>query len=69
MRERRTVDRGIESRRANEPRCDVLASEMLARYLTRAIDRADRGAVETHLKGCDDCWAVLESTYKLFTAH
>ena len=69
MRERRSVDRGIEGRRVIEPCCEVLASETLARYLTRAIGKADRGAVEAHLKGCDDCWAILESTYKLFTAH
>ncbi len=69
MRERRSADRGIDSRRIYEPRCDVLASETLARYLTRSIAKPELGLVEAHLKGCDECWAVLESTYKLFTAH
>lgn len=66
MRERRTVDRGIESRRTIVPQCNVLDSETLARYLMRAIDRKDVSKVETHLEGCDDCWATLESTYRLF---
>lgn len=69
MRERRTVDLGIEGRRANAPRCDLLASETLARYLMRSIAKDEIGLVEAHLKGCDECWAVLESTYKLFATH
>jgi hypothetical protein len=69
MRERRSVDRGIEGRRTNVPYCDVLPSETLARYLTRSIAKGERGAVEAHLQGCDECWAILESAYKLFAAH
>jgi hypothetical protein len=69
MRERRTADRGIESRRVNAPQCDVLASETLAQYLMRSISKSELGLVEAHLKGCDECWAVLVSTYKLFASH
>jgi hypothetical protein len=69
MRDRRTADRGIESRRINAPQCDVLGSEMLARYLTRTIPKADLGPVDAHLQGCEECWAVLVSTYKLFASH
>lgn len=68
MHERRSVDRGIEGRRVG-PRCDVLPSEMLARYLTRAVDRRERTTIEEHLHGCEECWAVLETTYRLFEAH
>jgi hypothetical protein len=69
MRERRSIDRGIEGRRIHAPQCDMLPSEMLARYLTRAVDRAERTTVEQHLHGCEECWAVLESTYRLFASH
>jgi hypothetical protein len=69
MRERRSVDRGVEARRMNEPYCEVLSSATLARYLVRTLPKADSGAVEGHLQGCDECWAVLENAYKLLSAH
>jgi hypothetical protein len=69
MRERRTADRGIESRRINAPQCDVLASETLARYLMRTISKDDVGFVDEHLQDCDECWTALVSTYKLFALH
>ena len=69
MRERRSVDRGIEARRGNPPRCEVLPSVTLARYLTRSIAKGDRVAVEAHLHDCQECWAVLDSTYKLLAGH
>ena len=69
MRERRSLpNRGIEARRSDAPHCDVLPSEVLARYLTRSISKGDRGAVEAHLQGCGECWIVLESTYKLLAS-
>jgi len=68
MRERRSADLGIESRRLG-PHCEVLSSETLARYLTRAANRSERTAVEQHLHVCEDCWAILEATYRLVSAH
>ena len=65
MRERRSADRGIEARRLNSSRCEVLPSETLARYLTSSIGKSDRVSVEAHLQDCHECWAVLDSTYKL----
>jgi hypothetical protein len=65
MPERRSADRGIEARRVNPPRCEVLPSETLARYLTSMIAKRDRVIVEAHLQHCHECWAVLDSTYKL----
>ena len=67
--ERRSVDRGIEARRTSAPLCDVLPSETLARYLTQSIGTGERGAVEAHLQGCAECWAVIESAYMLFASH
>jgi hypothetical protein len=66
MRERRSFDRGIESRSTNEPHCDLLSSETLARYLTWSLPKTDLGTVEAHLQRCDECWAVLDRAGKLF---
>lgn len=68
MRERRSADHGIDRRRLG-PHCEVLSSETLARYLTRAVTRTERTTVEQHLHVCEDCWAVLEATYRLVSAH
>ena len=65
MRERRSADHGIEARRVNPPRCEVLPSVTLARYLTSSLPKRDRVIVEVHLQDCHECWAVLDSTYKL----
>ena len=69
MRERRSIDRGVEARRLNEPYCEVLSSATLARYLVRTLPKAANGTVEGHLQVCDDCWAVLENAYKLLSSH
>lgn len=69
MRERRTEDRGLNSRRPSAPHCSELGSETLAAYMMRSISKADLPVVEAHLQGCDECWAVLESTYRLFACH
>ena len=68
MRERRSVDRGIEARRGNPACCEVLPSVTLARYLTSSIPKSDRVAVEAHLYDCQECWAVLDNAYKLLAA-
>lgn len=68
MRERRSIDLGIDRRRLG-PHCKVLSSETLARYLTRVADRTERTTVEKHLDVCEECWAVLEATYRLVSAH
>jgi hypothetical protein len=69
MRERRSVDLGIEARRLNSPCCEALPSETLAGYVTRALRKADRSAVEAHLRDCDDCRTVLQTTRSLLAAH
>lgn len=65
MRERRSADRGIDARRGNDLHCDALPSVTLARYLTSALPKDDRGAVDAHLQGCDECRALLDSADKL----
>ena len=67
MRERRSVDRGIEARRLTAPACEALSAATLARYVTRSIPKEDRGAVDEHLRDCDECRAVVETTCTLLT--
>jgi hypothetical protein len=69
MRERRSIDRGIDARRTNPQYCDVCPSETLARYLTAALPKAVRREVEEHLQDCAECWHALDSAYKLLTSH
>ena len=67
MRERRSVDQGIEARRSIAPACEALSAATLARYVMRSTTNADRSAVEGHLRDCDECRAEFETTCKLLT--